>query len=154
MAVAISDHEKYMRLALDYAAIASDKGEVPVGAVLVSVTGEILSSAFNQSISQCDPTAHAEILALREGARKIANYRLLNTILYVTIEPCLMCMGAIIHARIKTVVFGADDPKWGAAGSLYNFPENNQLNHRIEVISGVCEIACRQLMQSFFSARR
>jgi tRNA(adenine34) deaminase len=150
----MSDHEKYMRMALDYAKTAGDQGEVPVGAILVAATGAVLSAAFNQPISRCDPTAHAEILALREGARKMENYRLLNTILYVTIEPCLMCMGAIIHARIKTVVFGAEDPRWGAAGSLYNFAENNRLNHRPEIIPGICEAACRQLMQAFFSARR
>lgn len=151
---AMPDHETYMKMALDYAETARDHDEVPIGAVLVAKTGEVLSSAFNQPISRSDPTAHAEILALREGARKISNYRLLNTTLYVTIEPCLMCMGAIIHARIKTVVFGAQDPKWGAAGSLYNFADNNRLNHRPEIVSGVCETSCRQLMQSFFSARR
>jgi tRNA(adenine34) deaminase len=151
---AMSDHETYMKMALALAEIAGDRGEVPVGAVLTAETGEVLASAFNQPISLCDPTAHAEILALREGARGLENYRLLNTTLYVTIEPCLMCMGAIIHARVKRVVFGARDPRWGAAGSLYNFAENNRLNHRPEIVAGVCESACRQLIQSFFSARR
>jgi len=154
MMVAIPDHEAYMEIALGYAKTARDQGEVPVGAVLVSASGEILSSIFNQTISRCDPTAHAEILALREGALRISNYRLLNTVLYVTIEPCLMCMGAIIHARVERVVFGADDPNWGAAGSLYNFADDRRLNHHPEIVSGVCEKACRQLMQSFFSAKR
>ncbi len=148
------DHEKYMKLALAQAEIAFEQDEVPIGAVLAAPTGEVLASAFNQPISKNDPTAHAEILVLREAAGRTSNYRLLNTVLYVTIEPCLMCMGAIIHARIQTVVFGAKDPKWGAAGSLYNFAENIQLNHHPEIVSGVCETACRQLMQSFFSARR
>lgn len=143
-----------MRMAIGQAENARDRGEVPVGAVLVSEDGEVLATAFNQPISRCDPTAHAEIMVLREGARRMENYRLLNTTLYVTIEPCLMCMGAIIHARIKTVVFGAADPRWGAAGSLYNFAENNRLNHHPEIVSGVCEATCRQLIQSFFSARR
>ena len=150
----VPNHEKFMRMALDYAETAGRQGEVPVGAVLIGPSGGVLSAAFNQPISRCDPTAHAEILALREGARKMENYRLLSTTLYVTIEPCVMCMGAIIHARIKTVVFGADDPKWGAAGSLYNFAENHRLNHRPEIVAGVCREECRRMMQSFFSSRR
>jgi len=113
-----------------------------------------LSSAHNRTIDLADPTAHAEILALREAALKINNYRLLNTTLYVTVEPCIMCMGAIVHARISGVVFGADDPKWGAAGSLYNFAEDDRLNHRVGIISGVCEAECRGLMQAFFRAKR
>ena len=150
----LKDHEKYMRLALEYAEKARDQDEVPVGAVLVSAEGEVLAGAFNQPISRSDPTAHAEILALRQAALAASNYRLLNTTLYVTIEPCLMCMGAIIHARVKTVVYGAADPKWGAAGSLYDFAKDNRLNHRPTIVSGVSEAACRELIQSFFSARR
>ncbi len=150
----MSDHETYMRMALGLAQEAGDHGEVPVGAVLVGGSGEVLSTAFNQPISLSDPTAHAEIMALREAGRRVLNYRLLNTTLYVTIEPCLMCMGAIIHARVKTVVYGAPDPKWGAAGSLYNLADDNRLNHHPEIVAGVCEEECRQLMQSFFRARR
>ena len=143
-----------MQLALKEARKAGQKGEVPVGAVLVANTGDILAAAHNQTISLNDPTAHAEILALREAAQKVANYRLLNTILYVTIEPCIMCMGAIVHARVSRVVFGTDDPKWGAAGSLYNFADNIKLNHKPEIVSGICEDECRTLIQDFFSARR
>ena len=143
-----------MGLALKEAKIAGQIGEVPVGAVLVSENGEILAAAYNQTIKLADPTAHAEILALRKGALKINNYRLLKTTLYVTVEPCIMCMGAIVHARISQVVFGTTDPKWGAAGSLYNYAEDERLNHRVEITSGVCAEDCRRLMQDFFRAKR
>ena len=113
-------HIKFINLALEEAKKAGQKDEVPVGAVVVTEKGKILSCAHNHAIGLCDSTAHAEILAMREAAAKEQNYRLLNTTLYVTVEPCVMCMGAIIHARISTVVFGAFDVKWGAAGSLYN----------------------------------
>ena len=128
--------------------------EVPIGAILVSENWTILSATHNRTIDRTDPTAHAEILALREAAHKINNYRLLNTTLYVTVEPCIMCMGAIVHARISRVVFGAGDPKWGAAGSLYNFAEDDRLNHCLEITRGVCEQDCRNLMQDFFRAKR
>jgi tRNA(adenine34) deaminase len=145
---------KFMELALQEAEKAEHTGEVPVGAILVSENGEILSAAHNQIIKLVDPTAHAEILALREAAFVINNYRLLNTTLYVTVEPCIMCMGAIVHARISRVVFGASDLKWGAAGSLYNYAEDDRLNHRVEIIAGVCAEDCRRLMQDFFRAKR
>jgi len=119
-------------MALNEAVKARQKDEVPVGALLVAESGKILASSYNQTISLNDPTAHAEILAIRMAAKEIQNYRLLKTTLYVTIEPCIMCMGAIIHARISRVVFGANDPKWGAAGSLYNMAEDIRLNHRPE----------------------
>jgi len=147
-------HLKFMELALKEAKKAGQIGEVPVGAVLVSGNGEILSAAHNQTIKLVDPTAHAEILALRKAALKINNYRLLNTTLYVTIEPCIMCMGAIVHARISRIVFGANDPKWGAAGSLYNCATDDRLNHRVEITAGVCAEDCRRLMQDFFRAKR
>jgi len=147
-------HEKYMALALAEAKKAGQMGEVPIGAILVSEDGKILSSTHNRTIYLADPTAHAEILALREAALKINNYRLLNTTLYVTVEPCLMCMGAIVHARISNVVFGTQDPKWGAAGSLYNFAGDDRLNHRVAVTKGVCGHECRRLMQEFFRAKR
>lgn len=150
----MNDHERYMRMAITQARTAAEHGEVPVGAVLVADTGVVLASAHNQPVSLNDPTAHAEILTLRAAGRRLLNYRLLNTTLYVTIEPCLMCMGAIIHARIRTVVFGTEDPKWGAAGSLYNFADDNRLNHSPGIVSGVCEQACRELIQSFFRAKR
>lgn len=143
-----------MELALSEARKAEAEGEVPVGAILVSEDGEILSRAHNQTIGRSDPTGHAEILALRRGARKIGNYRLLNTTLYATVEPCMMCMGAVIHARVSRVVFGAYDLRWGAAGSLYHLAEDKRLNHRPEVIGGVCEGVCKALIQGFFRARR
>lgn len=149
-----SNHTKFMNLALERAREAGEKGEVPVGAVLTAGDGELLAAAHNRTIGRVDPTAHAEILALREAARNVRNYRLLNTTLYVTIEPCIMCMGAIVHARVETVVFGARDPKWGAAGSLYNFSENPRLNHHPEIVAGVNEEECASLMRNFFKARR
>ena len=147
-------HEKYMGLALAEAKKAGQMGEVPIGAILVSEDGQILSSTHNRTIDLADPTAHAEILALREAALKINNYRLLNTTLYVTVEPCMMCMGAMVHARISNLVFGTQDPKWGAAGSLYNFAGDDRLNHRVAVTKGVCGHECRRLMQEFFRAKR
>ncbi len=143
-----------MKIALNEAKKAGQIGEVPVGAILVSENGDILSAAHNQTIKLADPTAHAEILALRKAALEDNNYRLLNTTLYVTVEPCIMCMGAIVHARISRVVFGATDPKWGAAGSLYNFAADDRLNHRVKIITGVCAEDCRRLMQDFFRAKR
>jgi len=147
-------HEDYMKRAIDEAKKAGQNGEVPIGAILVAENGEVLSSAYNRTISLSDPSAHAEMLVMREAGNKIKNYRLLNTILYVTVEPCIMCMGAVIHARIKSVVFGTYDPKGGAAGSLYNFAEDKRLNHRTLIISGICEEECRSLMQEFFKKRR
>jgi len=147
-------HEKYMALALSEAKKAGQMGEVPIGAILTSNDGAILSATHNRTIDLVDPTAHAEILALREAALKINNYRLLNTTLYVTVEPCIMCMGAIVHARISKVVFGTADPKWGAAGSLYHFAEDDRLNHRVVITKGVCERECRSLIQEFFRAKR
>ena len=147
-------HEKYMALALSEAEKAGQMGEVPIGAILVSENGAILSAAHNRTVDLTDPTAHAEILALRKAAVKFNNYRLLNTTLYVTVEPCIMCMGAIVHARISKVVFGTPDPKWGAAGSLYHFAEDDRLNHRVAITKGVCEQECRTLIQDFFRAKR
>ena len=147
-------HEKMMRLALAEAENAGENQEVPIGAVLVSAVGDILAKACNQTIGQADPTAHAEILAMRTAAQKIKNYRLLNTTLYVTIEPCVMCMGAIIHARIARVVYGARDPKWGALGSLYDFATEKRFNHHPEIVAGICENECRSIIQAFFRSRR
>ncbi len=147
-------HQKIMGLALKEAEKAGQFGEVPVGAILVAENMAILALTYNQTIKLTDPTAHAEILALRQAALKINNYRLLNTTLYVTIEPCMMCMGAIVHARISRVVFGANDPKWGAAGSLFNFATDDRLNHRVEITKGVCEEDCTKLMKDFFRSKR
>lgn len=128
--------------------------EVPIGAVIVAENGKILAAAHNQVILRSDPTAHAEMLAIRQACRSAGNYRLLMATMYVTVEPCLMCMGAIIHTRIARIVFGTFDPKWGAAGSLYDFAADSRLNHQPEIISGVCEQACKQLMQDYFRAKR
>ena len=149
-----SDHLAFMKIAVSEAKKAVRIAEVPVGAVLVSGSGEILSRAHNQTIRMSDPTAHAEILAIRQAADKIHNYRLLNTYLYVSVEPCVMCMGAIVHARIAVVIYGADDPKWGAAGSVYDFIGDNRLNHQPVIIKGVLKEICRDLMQDFFKKKR
>ena len=148
------NHLKFMEIAVSEAKKAEQIAEVPVGAVLVSGSGEILSKAHNQTIRMSDPTAHAEILAIRQAADKIHNYRLLNTFLYVSVEPCVMCMGAIIHARITGVIYGADDPKWGAAGSVYDFIEDKRLNHHPVITKGVLNEVCKGLMQDFFQKKR
>ena len=129
-------------------------GEVPVGALLSGPDGTIVARAHNQALARKDPTAHAEILVMRAGGAFYNNYRLVNTTLVVTIEPCLMCMGAALNARVSRLVFGALDPKSGAAGSLYNIASDSRLNHRIEVISGIMEKECRKIMQDFFHLRR
>ena len=143
-----------MKQALSEAEKGSSMGEVPVGAVLASPEGQIVAKAYNQPIALGDPTAHAEILAIRKAGLFFRNYRLNNTTLVVTLEPCLMCMGAAINARIARLVFGTVDPKAGAAVSLYNLAEDKRLNHRIEVVSGIMEEECRSLIQDFFRERR
>jgi tRNA(adenine34) deaminase len=147
------DHETLMHAALDEARRARDAGEVPIGAV-VAIGGEIVGRGFNQPIGASDPTAHAEIVAIRDAARRVGNYRLTGSRLYVTIEPCLMCVGAIVHARIGTLVYGAAEPKSGALGSTVRGGELPGLNHRFSVVSGVLEDACRDLVQAFFKERR
>jgi tRNA(adenine34) deaminase len=146
-------HDGFMREALDEARKAFDAGEVPVGAVVV-LDGQVVGRGFNQPISAADPTAHAEVLALRDAARAVANYRLIDSTLYVTIEPCLMCVGAMVHARVATLVFGALEPKAGAVVSSCRAHENPALNHRIDVVSGVLEDECRAMIQEFFKGRR
>ena len=148
------NHEKFMKLALEQAHLAEQHGEVPVGAILIDQKQIILATGFNQPITLCDPTAHAEIVALRSAANQTRNYRLLSTTLYVTVEPCVMCMGALIHARVNQVVFGAFDTKWGAAGSLYNFSNDNRFNHQIEIVPGICEVQCRDMIVDFFRQKR
>ena len=143
-----------MTKAIEEAESAFLEGEVPVGAVLAGLNGQILTRAHNQPIALKDPTAHAEILTLRQGGAAVGNYRLNECTLVVTIEPCLMCMGAAIHARIARLVFGAFDPKGGAAGSIYNLGRDDRLNHRIEIVSGIMEESCQELMRKFFRARR
>jgi tRNA(adenine34) deaminase len=148
------DHSDYMDLALDEARAGQAVDEVPVGALVVDARGRVISRAHNETILGCDPSAHAEMLALRRAAAQIQNYRLLGTTLYVTVEPCVMCMGAAIHARVARVVFGAPDPKWGAAGSIYDFSNEKRLNHAPEVVSGIRADQCRQLMRDFFARKR
>ncbi len=143
-----------MKQAINEAAKGFSRGEVPVGAVLSTPDGKIVAKAHNQPISLRDPTAHAEILVIKKAGAFYQNYRLNDTTLVVTIEPCLMCMGAALNARIARLVYGAADPKAGAAGSLYNLAEDRRLNHGIEVISGIMEEECRALMQDFFRNRR
>ena len=143
-----------MKQALSEAEKGSSMGEVPVGAVLASPEGQIVAKAYNQPIALGDPTAHAEILAIRKAGLFFRNYRLNDTTLVVTLEPCLMCMGAAINARIARLVFGTVDPKAGAAVSLYNLAEDKRLNHKIEVVSGIMEEECRSLIQNFFRVRR
>ena len=143
----------FMRIALEQARQAASSGEVPVGAVLAR--GEILlAAAANRPIAASDPTAHAEILAIREAAVKIGNYRLPETTLYVTLEPCIMCMGAILHARIQRLVFGALDPKTGAAQSRYTIGIDGLLNHQLEITGGVLEGECSRMLKEFFKERR
>jgi tRNA(adenine34) deaminase len=143
----------FMQAALAEARAAIDRGEVPVGAVIV-VDGAILSRAGNRTITDCDPTAHAEILALREAAKLTRNYRLLGATLYVTIEPCAMCAGAMIQARIDRLVYGADDPKGGAVRSCFSIFAHPQINHRVEILPGVLGEDSAALLKSFFAVRR
>ena len=142
-----------MRAALEQARLALAAGEVPIGAVLVS-DGEIVARAFNQPIAAVDPTAHAEVLALRAAAAHNGNYRLTDTTLYVTVEPCLMCVGALVHARVREVVFGALEPRTGALVSTVRGHEIPGLNHRFTVTGGVLEADCRELIQQFFREKR
>ena len=142
-----------MDLALAQARRAESKGEVPVGAVLVDRSGDVMASGFNRPISRNDPTAHAEMVVLREAALNAANYRLPGTTLVVTVEPCLMCAGALVNARVTRLVYGIREPKWGSVESLLNLQDLG-LNHRIEVVSGVREKECGDLMRNFFRNRR
>jgi tRNA(adenine34) deaminase len=145
---------EFMDLALQLARRAENSGEVPVGAIVVDPEGNISGRGANESVTRSDPTAHAEIVALRDAAQTTGNYRLPGMTLYVTIEPCPMCAGAMVHARIGRLVFGAPDPRAGAAGSVFNLVSDPRLNHRIEITPGVREQECRILMQEFFEKRR
>jgi len=151
--VAAVTDEDYMALALEQARQAGAAGEVPVGALVVC-QGQIVGRGFNQPILRSDPTAHAEVMALRDAAASLANYRLPGCTLYVTLEPCAMCAGAIMHTRIARVVFGARDPKTGAAGSVIDLFAEARLNHHAEVVGGVLAEDCGGLLSSFFAARR
>lgn len=140
--------------ALHLAREAEKQGEVPVGAVIVSAEQKILSAAANRTITDNDPTGHAEVLALRTAAMRIGNYRLTGATVYATIEPCVMCAGALVNARVARLVYGAADERFGAAGSIFQLCDSAKLNHRIEIVSGVLGENCRRLMQDFFRERR
>ena len=151
-----NQHERdqfWIRHALSLARRAEEEGEVPVGAVIVR-DDEMISEGWNRPISGHDPTAHAEIVALREAGSKESNYRLPGATLYVTLEPCVMCVGAIMHARIKRVVYGADDPRAGAAGSVFDLLESDEFNHSVEVEGGILADECGRILREFFKARR
>ena len=148
-----SEDEQFMHAALAEAKVAGQADEVPVGAVVVR-NGEIIGRGLNRPVLDCDPTAHAEIVAIRAAAAGEKNYRLNDTTLYVTLEPCPMCVGAMLHARIGRLVFGAYDPKAGAAGSVLDLSDDRRLNHRLEVNGGLLEDKCSGLLKKFFAARR
>jgi len=149
----VTVHDPFMGEALVQAGAARDADEVPIGAVVV-VDGAVVGRGYNQPISSGDPTAHAEIVAIRDAARSVGNYRLTGATLYVTIEPCLMCVGALVHARIGTVVYGASEPRTGALESTVRAGDLPGHNHRVAIVSGVREEECRALIQEFFRARR
>jgi tRNA(adenine34) deaminase len=146
--------ERWMRIAIDAARRAAEIGEVPIGAVVVDAAGELLAEASNLTITNNDPTAHAEVLALRGAASKIGNYRLVGATVYSTVEPCAMCAGALVNARVARLVFGAHDERFGAVETHFQLCSSEKLNHRIDVISGVFADECRRLMQDFFHKRR
>lgn len=149
----MSDNIHWMQQALQLAHKAEEAGEVPVGAILVQ-NNQMLGEGWNQPIGTCDPTAHAEIVALRHAAKTQGNYRLLDTTLYVTLEPCIMCAGAILQSRIKRVVFGAYDPRAGAAGSVFNVFQAKEVNHRVDFMGGVLQQTCSELLKGFFQRKR
>ena len=149
----MNEDEKWMSLALEQAVKAEEEGEVPVGAILVK-DGHVVSRAHNQPISTNDATAHAEIQLLRAAGEKLKNYRLTGTSLYVTLEPCAMCLGAIMHARVKRIVFAAHDPKTGVCGSSENLIDAKCFNHKINLVSGVLEKESKQILKNFFNSRR
>src|SRR5215467_6473832 len=151
--LAVPDDLHFMRLALEQARASADAGEVPIGAVLVRNDADLARSG-NRTIRDNDPTAHAEIVVLREAAQILGNYRLANTTLYVTLEPCAMCAGAIIQARVPRVVYGADDPKGGAVRTCFTVLSHPRLNHQVDVTSGILAEQCAGILQVFFTARR
>ena len=146
---------RWMRVALEAAqSAAGERNEVPIGACVVSPAGELLAVAGNRTRTDCDPTAHAEIIALRAAARQIENYRLVGAVVYSTIEPCAMCAGALVQARVRRLVYGARDERAGAVESVFRICDESSLNHRMELKAGVLETECREVMRTFFRARR
>ncbi|MGZ8428975.1 MAG: tRNA adenosine(34) deaminase TadA [Candidatus Deferrimicrobiaceae bacterium] len=150
----MTDREQWMRVALAEAEKAANEGEVPIGAVVVGPSGKIIARAHNRMVSGNDPTAHAEILALRKAAKKLSNYRLTGCRLVVTLEPCVMCAGAAVNARVSEIIFGAADPKAGAVHSLFRIATDERLNHRAMVIPGVLGKECAAILTAFFRPRR
>ena len=149
----MNNDEKWMQIAINESIASKSNDEVPVGAVIVR-NGELIAQAHNQPISTNDPTAHAEILAIRKAGEKEKNYRLVGATLYVTLEPCLMCLGALMHARIERIVFGAKNTKNGFCGSLLDMTNDKQFNHRVIVTGGILEKQCQEILRSFFRLRR
>ena len=149
----MNQDEQFMQAAIEQAKLADKKNEVPVGAVVV-LDGQIIGRGFNQPISACDPSAHAEVMALRDAAKHIQNYRLINADLYVTVEPCTMCSGAIVHGRIRRVIYGTTEPKAGMAESQGNIFTVPYFNHKVEVMGGVLAQECTDVIQAFFKRRR
>ncbi len=147
------DDSRFMKMAMEMAARAEEKGEVPVGAVLVK-DGQVVSAGFNYSIGLHDPSAHAEMQCIRQAGQLLENYRLLDTTLYVTLEPCAMCAGAIVHSRISRLVYGANDEKTGAAGTVIDIVRHPAFNHQVEITAGVREEACSEQLSAFFRRRR
>lgn len=153
MVTGLEAHAGWMGEALELAKLSAEAGEVPVGAVVV-LDGQVVGRGRNQPIGSNDPTAHAEVMALRDAAARVGNYRLPGATLYVTLEPCVMCVGALMHARVSTVVYGATEPKAGAMESTQRAHEHPALNHRVAVVSGVLAADCRDILQAFFRSRR
>jgi tRNA(adenine34) deaminase len=150
----LSIDEKWLRVALDAAAQAQAIDEVPIGACLVSAENELIAAGYNRTIIDHDPTAHAEIIVLRDAARKIGNYRLTGTTVYTTIEPCVMCAGAIVNARVTRLVYGAADERFGAVRTKFTLCDSSSLNHQVSITAGVLESQCREIMQEFFRLKR
>ena len=148
-----TEDQAFMERAMDLARMAEAAGEVPVGAVVVK-SGQVVGEGWNRPISTRDPSAHAEMIAMRAAAAPLDNYRLLDTTLYVTLEPCAMCAGAMVHARVKRLIYAATDPRAGAAGSIFNIVQHAALNHRIETRSGLMAVECAGMLRSFFASRR
>ncbi len=146
--------EHLMRIAIEQAAAAESLGEVPVGAVITAHNGDILAAASNRTIIDSDPTAHAEVLCLRAAANRIGNYRLTGSTIYTTVEPCVMCAGALVNARVARLVYGTADERFGAAETLFRLCDSPQLNHRMQITAGVLSDDCRRLMQDFFRRKR
>ena len=150
----VSDYSRFMKLALEEAEKGYGSGEVPVGALLIGRDGEIIARDHNRSIALSDPTGHAEVLVLRSAGKILNNYRLTDTTLIVTIEPCIMCIGAAIQARVGRLVYGAPDPKAGAAGSVFSLAYDSRLNHRMDVLPGIMQDECSNILKQFFQERR